>query len=162
MTDSESSRIVPPKGRAPRSPHVTIHVTREIIDVAIRRDSKNCMIAETINATFPNAHNVVVDAATIRWSDHDKGLRYTFTTPLIARDAILKFDLGKDIEPFSFTLRRAWVTGIRGSKGTQRISIENWKKIKEDVKRIRSERALQWNEIADEIGIPSSTLDSKA
>lgn len=161
MANSHSTPLRGPKGRAPRAPQVTISVTKEIIDTAIRRDSKNCMIAETIAATVPNARNILVDTSTIRWSDRDKGLRYTYQTPTIVRDSIFKFDFGHEVEPFSFLLRGAWVSGIRGSRETKRIPLANWEKIKEDVRDLREKRGLEWTEVANEMGIVPSTLGSK-
>jgi hypothetical protein len=145
---------------APRAPHVTITLTEEIIKESTQRDSKNCMVAETIAATVPNASNVVVDAATIRWSDLDKGLRYVYITPNVVRDSILRFDLGMDIEPYAFVLRKAWVTGIRGS-GDKRMSISDWEATKEKIKKAREDRGISWGEVADEMGLNIATVNSK-
>jgi hypothetical protein len=149
------------KKPAPRSPVVTISITQEIIDAAIPKDSKNCMIAETISRTVPNAKNVLVDTSSIRWSDPDKGLRYVYLTPGIARDAIYKFDFGRKLKPFSFTLRGAWVSSARWRGDNKRISIEGWRKVKESVKKIRAERKLDWQTIADEMNLPAGTLKKR-
>jgi hypothetical protein len=162
MAKSQNSASTPAKTKgAPRSPQVTIEITQAILNEAIPRDSKHCMIAETISKTVPNARNVLVDTSTIRWSDPDKGLRYTYLTPGVVRDAIFKFDFGRKIEPFSFTLRGAWVSSARWIGQNKRISLAGWATVKDRVKKIRSERKLDWDTIAAEIDIPASTLKAR-
>jgi hypothetical protein len=151
----------PPPRNTPRSPIVTINITSEIIGAAIPRDSKNCMIAETVKATVPNARGVLVDTSTIRWTDPDKGLRYVYLTPGVVRDAIFKFDFGRKIEPFSFVLRGAWVSSARWHGKDRRISLAGWQKTRERLKQIRSERKLDWETIAREIDISPGTLTAR-
>jgi hypothetical protein len=162
MAKSHDSASTPAKPKnAPRSPQVTIEITQTILDEAIPRDSKHCMIAETISRTIPNARNVLVDTSTIRWSDPDKGLRYTYLTPGVVRDAIFKFDFGRKIEPFSFTLRGAWVSSARWLGPNKRISLTGWQTVKDRVKTIRSERKLDWDTLGKEIDINPVTLKAR-
>ena len=59
-----------------------VSVTRDVIDKAERRDSSHCMIADAIRASIPDAQNVSVDLATIRWSEPKKGVRLMYLTPV--------------------------------------------------------------------------------
>lgn len=78
-------------------------ITKEHIADAKRRDSQHCMIADAIQART-DAKYVLVDVQTIRWSNLKKGKRYVYLTPPEAQRAILAFDQGKRVEPFSFTV----------------------------------------------------------
>ena len=166
MTDSHNSvskTATPKRGdvrtrRAPRAPTVTITVTQETIDTAERGDSRACMISVSIGAQVPHATNVLTDAATIRWSNPDKGLRYTYLTPDSVRAALLRFDQGKHLEPFSFTLRGKYVLPSPQQGGKKRLPVSEWEKVKERVQKIRKTQKLNWNTIADQIGIPASAL----
>jgi hypothetical protein len=144
--------------RAPKAPTVTINVTQEVIDNAERSESRTCMISVSIVAQVPRATNVLTDAATIRWSDPDKGLRYTYLTPQSVRDALLRFDNGEHVEAFSFTLRGKFVLPSPQHGSKKRMPMVEWKKVKERVKEIRVERKLDWDTIANQIDIPTSTL----
>jgi hypothetical protein len=68
------------------------------------------MIADAVYAAVPGAKSVSVDLATIRWTDPEKGVRYTYLTPRPAQLALLDFDEGRKIEPFRFELRNPMVT----------------------------------------------------
>jgi hypothetical protein len=69
------------------------------------------MIAEAIQQAFPEAKNISVDLATIRWSDRAKALRYIYLTPRVAQEAIIKFDQGLlPNGPFSFKLNAVNIT----------------------------------------------------
>ena len=80
-----------------------IPVTSEQITTAKQRDSQHCMIADAIrdrlNATF-----VSVDIQAIRFSVPAKDTRFVYLTPPEVQRAILAFDKGAPIKPFSFTL----------------------------------------------------------
>jgi hypothetical protein len=68
------------------------------------------MIAEAVKSAYPMARGIAVDLATIRFSDREKGLRYTYMTPRIAQSALVNFDQKRKPEPFQFLLRGAQVT----------------------------------------------------
>jgi hypothetical protein len=89
---------------ASKSGAITISVTDEILNVAIRDISSHCMIAEAIKAELPDAKRVSVDLATIRFTRGDK--RYVYMTPAACQKSLLDFDAGEKIEPFSCRLGR--------------------------------------------------------
>src|SRR5258707_2331325 len=95
---------------SPRSPKVTIEITPDLIESSKERDSSHCMIAEAVKKAYLGAAFVSVDLQTIRFSDHNKGLRYTYLTPRSAQIALIEFDQGTTPEPFSFQLRGGQVT----------------------------------------------------
>lgn len=86
-----------------------IRVKEKHIQQAVKRDSRHCMIADAIKAQIPDAKYILVDVQSIRWSDLKKGERYQYFTPTQAQQAILKFDQGKPVEPFTFQLIRGIV-----------------------------------------------------
>lgn len=94
----------------PTSPRISLEVTQELIDQAIPRDSKHCMIAMAVETAYPGAKHVSVDLGSIRFSDHSKKLRYTYLTPRVVQAELLKFDRGAIVSPFKFMLRNAIVT----------------------------------------------------
>lgn len=98
------------KHRSPKGPQVHVQLTAEIIADGTQRDSMHCMIAEAIKKEYPNAKQVSVDLATIRFTDPKRGLRFTYLTPRIAQAHLVKFDQGKEVEPIEFKLRGAQVT----------------------------------------------------
>lgn len=83
---------------------LTIPVTEEIIAAASRADSHRCMIADAIERALPNVRNVSVDVVTIRFSDRDRGQRYVYITPDLARQQLLRFDDGVVVEPWTLRL----------------------------------------------------------
>lgn len=87
-----------------------IYVRPEHIDLAVVADSKHCMIAEAIRQQVPKAANIAVDLQSIRWSNRKKRVRYTFLTPRIAQEALVRFDRGNRPSPFHFTLKGAIIT----------------------------------------------------
>ncbi|MGB6177209.1 MAG: hypothetical protein WBF43_12935 [Methylocella sp.] len=108
MTDeTKAAQKMAAKRKRLTSPEVSVDVTREDIDGAIPQDSSHCMIADAIKRMVPGASRVSVDLATIRWTDSEKKLRYTYLTPRHAQGSLLAFDKGQRPEPFSFNLTRA-------------------------------------------------------
>src|SRR5215510_473199 len=95
-----------------RIPRPRFQITQDIIDNACRQDSRHCMIAEAVKKQIPNATKVIVDIATIRFTDQKKGFRYIYLTPPIAQKALVDFDDGISIAPFSFRVKTAQVTSI--------------------------------------------------
>lgn len=78
-------------------------VSKSHITDAVTRDSHHCMIANMIHTELGGKY-VLVDLQSIRWSDMESGKRYTYLTPPVAQQAILKFDQGKRVAPFTFKL----------------------------------------------------------
>ena len=102
--------------RRPRGPKLTVKITPEIIERSKRANSKACMIAEAIKESFPEAKAVSVDLQTCRFTDHKRGLRYTYLTPRTGQKPLIDFDQGIHPEPFEMVLRNAHVTRMKGSK----------------------------------------------
>lgn len=98
------------KTRTPRAPKVVLAITEEIIGDAVERDSSHCLWAEAVKAAYPDAKNVSVDLQTIRFSDLEKGLRYTYLTPRVAQVALVNFDQGMKPAPHQCVLRNGQVT----------------------------------------------------
>ncbi len=86
---------------------VRVQVTDELIASATPRNSSHCMIADAIQAAVPQAKQIAVDLATIRFTDPDKNMRYIFLTPRSAQTALLLFDQGLPVDTFDFVLRTA-------------------------------------------------------
>lgn len=73
-------------------------------------------------------------------------------------DAIIAFDDGERVEPFSFHLRNAHVFATRcGAKEKMRAS--SWKAVREQAKEPRKKRGINWKEAADENGVPMRTSE---
>ena len=97
----------------PKSPVVKVNVTESIIAESKSRDSSHCMIAEGLKAAVPHAKYILVDLQSIRFTDTEKKLRYTYLTPRSAQIALIKFDQGITPPPLEFTLRKAWCQRTR-------------------------------------------------
>jgi hypothetical protein len=104
--------------RPQRAPKVKIAVIQDDINNALPKRSGHCMIADAVKRDVPGAKGISVDIQTIRWSDPEKGLRYTYLTPRDAAVALVRFDQGVKPKPFGFRLRGAQVTTMhRKEKG---------------------------------------------
>ena len=100
---------------------VTLDITEEIINRAVRADSNACVIADAIKAQVPNATAVTVDLATIRWSDKAAGKRYIYLTPQGAQLTVYAFDRGIPPRSQKLALRRPiQITNIKAASRTQR------------------------------------------
>jgi hypothetical protein len=93
----------------PRAPKIFVEVTPEIIAASAHGDSGHCMIADAIKHARPDVSAIGVDIQTIRFTDRERGLRYTYLTPLCVQQALLDFDDGKLPESFNFWIKGAWV-----------------------------------------------------
>lgn len=129
MSGKDATSITPvghPRGgttidRLAKAPGGELNITKELIDTSIQRKSGNCMIAESVKARFPWAQRVDVDIQTIRFSDPEKGERYTFLTPRSGQIALVMFDQGLPVEPFKLRLRGGAVTRMgQGGKNSKR------------------------------------------
>lgn len=110
MSSHRNSLTQPSSSKKPRAPHVKVTLTDEIIVDSIQRHSSHCMIAEAVKAVLPKAKAVSVDLQTIRFTDPEKSLRYTYLTPRRAQVALVQFDQGIRTEPFAFRLSGGHVT----------------------------------------------------
>lgn len=95
------------------TPKVRIEVENETISTACRRDSRHCMIAESIKKHNPDFRNISVDLMTIRFSDSKAGMRYTYSTPPNARHALALFDNGVKPAAFTLYLKNGHATSMR-------------------------------------------------
>ena len=98
-----------------------VNVTEELIEHAIRHDSRSCMISNAIKAERPDFKNVLTDLQTIRWTNPRTGKRYICLTPLSAGRALVDFDAGRKIEPFTLLLKPAQITPATGNKGKRKL-----------------------------------------
>jgi hypothetical protein len=96
--------------RAPHAPRLAICVGQGVIDEGVTADSSHCMIAEAIKAAVPNARSISVDLQTVRFTDPERKLRFTYLTPRVAQVALINFDQGVAPRPFRFQLRDGQVT----------------------------------------------------
>jgi hypothetical protein len=81
-----------------------VRITQEDVNNATPRDSGHCMIADAVRECLPNAIRVMVDLQCTRWTDSEKGVRHIALTPAKAQQALVDFDQGIPIEPFTITL----------------------------------------------------------
>ncbi|SRR6266568_1120016 len=118
-----------------RSPRVNLDITAELIEQSIQRDSSHCMIAEAVKAAVPGARSVSVDLQTIRFSDPDpkRPYRYTYLTPRVGQVALVDFDRGAPIEPFTMRLQGAAVTSRGNPKERDRKQAQRARLVKERV-----------------------------
>lgn len=94
------------------SQRLTIPITQERIDESIRRSSAHCMLSEAIRDKYPQLRNVLSDLATIRYTDPKRQLRFIHLTPRNAQLALIDFDAGAKIEPFTIVLEKQAVQVI--------------------------------------------------
>lgn len=82
-----------------------VSVGQEEIDNAHRANSQKCMVHQSIERDYPTLKNIVVDKNQVRVTDPDRNVIYTFDMAPLAKAAILKWDAGEPVQPFSFKLR---------------------------------------------------------
>jgi hypothetical protein len=70
------------------------------------------MIAEAIKEAKPHYERVIVDLQTIRWTNPRTRKRYLVLTPEAVGVALVSFDQGEPIEPFTIRLKPSQVTPI--------------------------------------------------
>ncbi len=93
-----------------------VSITTPLIERATERDSRHCMIAEAILAARPDFRQVIVDLATIRWTNPRTKKRYIALTPERAAVALVAFDQGQEIEPFDLSLDPIQTTPVESKK----------------------------------------------
>lgn len=92
------------KGTAPR---LTLDITPDRWDRAVRSASGACLIADAIKDQYPELTSVRVDTATVRATDPQKGERYTWLTPEPAQLLLIGFDQGWNQTAEQVVLRNA-------------------------------------------------------
>jgi hypothetical protein len=108
------------KQRGIHSPVIRGNVTQKHIEEGVKRDSRHCMVAEAVKEAFPRATSISVDLQTVRLSDLQRGLRFTYLSPRSVQRYIVRFDPGDPVIPFSFTLRGAQISRA-GSRDAERV-----------------------------------------
>jgi hypothetical protein len=99
-----------------------VEVTPELVERATQRDSRHCMIAEAIKHQRPEYERIMVDLATIRWTNPRTGKRYICLTPEAAAQALVDFDQGRPIEPFSFNVEPIQTTPASAPRGRKKLT----------------------------------------
>jgi|SRR5882672_1259062 len=89
--------------------NIKVPVTKEHVENATRRDSHHCMIADAVHDRLKWATYVQADTQSIRFNNKKAGKRYIFLTPPEAQKAIVMFDQGVKVKPFSFTLAAGYM-----------------------------------------------------
>lgn len=111
---------------------VKVAVTEPLIERACQRDSRHCMIAEAIQAARPHWKNISVDLATIRWTNPKTSKRYIALTPPDAGVALVEFDRGEAVEPFTLNLTPVQEIPLRRDKSGRQRSAQNQAQLRID------------------------------
>jgi hypothetical protein len=106
------------------SPTLVLKITPEQHERAVKSDSGGCLIADAIKDQYPQLTGITVDMATIRVSDRQAGMRYTYLTPPIAQHLLLAFDQGWPQPADELVVKRAVkITPIMRPKGGPRSRV---------------------------------------
>lgn len=89
------------------SPKITLTIAEKARQAAIKSNSGGCLIAAAILQQYPHLSDPTVDMATVRFTDRQRGIRYTYLTPPEAQHVLLSFDRGWENPYREVTLRRA-------------------------------------------------------
>ena len=126
--------------RAKRSsPKVTLTITPENYDRAVKSNSGGCLIADAIKEQ--GYTGVTVDMATIRFTDQKAGQRYTYLTSPTAQHCLLSFDQGWPNPVSELTIQRAVKidtiqrpkNGPKSKEGTRQRALERVAALEEKV-----------------------------
>lgn len=79
---------------------ISVKVTQNIIDAAIKCNKNKCMVADAVHKKYPLATHIWVDTSRITFTVD--GLRYYFIPPTSVKNFIMKYDKGESVKPFSF------------------------------------------------------------
>jgi len=104
-----SSADQPKRRRRARftSPTLDVEITPDAHAAAVKSASGACLIADAIKRQYPNLTGISVDMATIRVTDRDAGLRFTYLTPPTAQHLLLSYDQGWPLAIDRVHVRRA-------------------------------------------------------
>jgi hypothetical protein len=163
MTEKPKARVhkKPKMMMAPRSPKLTVTVRQNVIETAVVRNSSHCMIADAVKETVPWATNVLVDLQSIRMTDKERGLRYSYLTPRHAQLALIEFDQGRKPKPFRMELARGAVRRARHypSRGKPVPTLEERREIIRKVQEKRRVDHLSLRELGDLTDIAETSLE---
>lgn len=89
--------------------NIKVEVSKENVGRACERNSHCCMVADAVRDRLPWATFIQVDTQSIRFNNRKQGKRYIYLTPPEAQKAIVLFDQGVKVRPFSFTLSQGYM-----------------------------------------------------
>jgi hypothetical protein len=148
--------ISPPRGMSHKNA-LHLQVTQEQIKRATPKNSSHCMIAESLKQTFEWARKVTVDLQTIRFTDSRNHLRYEYLTPRPAQEALVDFDWGTTVEPFSITLRTPRITQASIPKKTK-MSPERLEAVRKNLRKAQLARKTKSEQ---KTGVASGVIGGK-
>lgn len=111
---------------------IDCRVTKALVEQATKKNSQHCMVADAVKAAVDDAQHVMVDLATIRFTDPKRGKRYVYLTPKIAQQRLVDFDQGRPIEPFGFRLYLAHFTNSSRTRDGKRTEKRGHKRLRAD------------------------------
>lgn len=120
--------------RNEKSPSFTVHVTQRHIDEAKRCLGHKCMITEAIIDARPGVEYVRTDIGDIRFSDPKTNRKYKYFIPKKAASALVAWDRGDDVKPFSFKIQDAQIRE-RGWKGQRAATAKRKHYVRTGLKR---------------------------
>ena len=125
------------------------------------RNSSHCMIAEAVRASGPWASAGMVDLQSIRMTDLERGLRYSYLTPRLAQLALIKFDQGEKPKAFKMELAGG---AVRRSRHYPRRNepAPDLKERQEIIRKIQAKRRedqVSLQELGDLTDIAESSLE---
>lgn len=137
----------------PQIEKLHLKITQASIDRGVAKDSRQCIIGDTIHQKIPKARYISVLMNKIKFTVGK--VRYIFDTPTKAANSLLDFDAGEreSIKPFSITLKdpKCVKAGLR--KNFVRKPIKKAKKRHEYPKKVVREFGLnRWHEALDTAG----------
>lgn len=113
-------------------------VTKAHIENGVEKDSHHCMIADAVKAACPTATFIMVDLQTVRFTDSEKKKRFIYLTPPIAQQNLLRFDLGKGVAPFAFSLTAP--AKVRAMRSANAATPKRRRQLKAADKRYRAKK----------------------
>ncbi len=150
---------------------IRLHVDQTHIDNAEVRNSHHCMIADALKDALPDAKFISVDLQSIRFSIFEQnrykeervGIRYFYFTPTLAQIALLKFDQGKKLRPFEFTMRSGITKWIRWHEKKEKTKRSHARKGTAKHRVIKKERqfGIRMFKDADVKDVPKLVKDPK-
>jgi hypothetical protein len=92
---------------------VTVRVTKQMIDWALRQSTSQCAIALALRDADDYFSHPSVNQKEIRVTDHRTGQRYVFKTPPALARWVDKFDRGEPVKPVTFALDLSQADAVR-------------------------------------------------
>lgn len=115
--------------------NLKINVTNENIARACERNSHCCMVADAVRDRLKWATFIDVDVQSIRFNDKKKGIRYIYLTPSEVQKAIILFDQGIKVTPFSFHLSQGFMK-VRTMRARHKPAVKTSRQYKRNPSKI--------------------------